>query len=152
MNFKLGLIGHYWDKVPAYQIVIDDNIVKEGQISAESGTSEIIDFDLDLAEGDHVLKVRFTNKTNEQTVKDNEEDPDNYEIVKDMTLEIDTIEVDQVDLGEMKWDGIYRVDKPVSYNGEENVTEIQRCTNMGWNGQYEFRFSTPFYLWLLDNI
>jgi len=104
------------------------------------------------------VSVRFVNKTPDQTVKAPESTEENLIIAKDMLLNIVSLEINDVeipigaDYGEDAKFGTYRVDVPVNYRGQENVTEIPGIKNLGWNGRYDIPFQTPFYIWLLENI
>lgn len=153
MIFRVTMIGHYWDRVPQYQIIVDGDVQLEGEIKQPSGQPDSFDFDIpDLPDGPHKISIRLNNKTDDQTVKDQYEDPDNYTIVKDMTLEVVSIEIDTIDLGSLIWNGLYHPDHPVEYKGESNVSEIPFCLNMGWNGSFDLEFGTPLYLWLLESL
>ena len=100
-----------------------------------------IEFTEDVIEDqEHVLEIRLENKTNADTLtKDGE-------IVKDMLLNIDSIEIDEIELGEIKWNlSEFVADDP-------KRETLKRCVNLGWNGSYKLKFTTPFYLWLLESM
>jgi len=69
-----------------------------------------------------------------------------------MLLNIKSLEVDDIDLGSLIWShSVYRPDITHEFNGV-TVTELTNCVNLGWNGTWEFAFTTPFYIWLLENL
>lgn len=145
LHFKIGLSSTYWDKVPKYTILVNDTEYGEGYISEQPGSIQFIEFDADVHEGPATLKIRFENKEDSDVVKDNY-DSESFTIIKDMLLSIKSIEIDQVDLGELLWKSSTftgdDADRPVLYN----------CIDMGWNGAWELRFESPFYIWMLENI
>ena len=63
-----------------------------------------------------------------------------------MLLNIDSIEIDEIDISELKWSASeFVADDP-------NRPTLQECVNLGWNGSYQLKFTSPFYLWLLENM
>lgn len=159
LKFKLAISGTFWDRRPAYEISINDNLIKKGEIAGASDEIETHEFEYSLTEGRHRLSIRFLNKTPDQTVKAPESTDDNLIIARDMLLNVHTLEVDGIevplgaDYGDKELFGVYRIDEPVaSYQGRENVTELMGIKNMGWNGRYDVDFYSPFYLWILENL
>ena len=138
LSFKIGLNGTFFNNVPAYSILLDGVKHASGKVSAET---KFIDFSVDIEEDqDHLLEIRLENKTSRDTVTENNE------IVKDTLLNIDSIAIDDIELGELNWSMSEFVgddpDRPI----------LKRCVNLGWNGSYRLKFTSPFYLWLLENM
>jgi len=152
IHFKIELSGTYWDKRPHYTISVNDTEYVNAFITKDSDQHEYIEFDSEVEEDQtHVLKIRFDNKEITDVVKD---DPlaENFVIVKDMLLNIHSIEVDDIELNNLhQMLGVYRYDTPQDFP-TPGATEIQHCVNFGTNGTYELEFSSPFYLWLLEKI
>ena len=141
VHIKLGLSGTYWDKRPQYRVEYNDTVVCQGTISGDTDQVEYLEFDCEYAD-DVVLKVFLTNKTNSDTV----ENEDKTAIVKDMLLNIDSIKIDEIDISELKWSASeFVADDP-------NRPTLQKCVNLGWNGSYRLKFTCPFYLWLLEKL
>jgi hypothetical protein len=148
LEIKLGISGTYWSKCPDFSISLDGQEQKRGTISAPSDAVEYHSFTCDFDEGEHVLGVRLLNKEMSDTVQNE----DKSAIVKDLLLNIVSIEIDEVELGKCKWDNsVFVLDAPADYNGQ-TITELPRCVNLGFNGEYQFKFSTPYYVWLLENM
>jgi hypothetical protein len=143
LTFKIGLSGTYWDKRPAYSILVDGVEQVSNFISCEPNIVEYEEFTLNLAEDlTHTLSIRLENKTSDDTVQNS----DSTEIVKDMLLNIDSIAIDGVDLGVLKWSAS-------EFVADDTARPIiKECVNLGWNGSYNLTFSVPFYLWLLENM
>ena len=138
LTFKIGLNGTYWGKKPKYSVLL--NRTKYGEGVCDESLS-YIEFSVDLLEEqEHCLEIRLENKNNADTLTKDEE------IVKDMLLNIDSIEIDEIELGEIKWSlSEFVADDP-------KRPTLKRCVNLGWNGSYQLKFTSPFYLWLLENM
>ena len=145
LHFKIGLAGTYWDKKPQYSILINDSIVETREISVPSGEVSYIEFDRDVAEGSTTLKIRLENKTDSDVVKDDETKED-FLIVKDLLLHIKSVEIDDINLGDIIW-------KKSTFTGaDSNRPVLTNCVDLGWNGTWVLEFTSPFYIWLLENI
>lgn len=146
IQFKIGLSGTYWGKKPQYEILVNDHKYHEGIIQFEPNQTEFFEFTVDLEEDtNHKLQIRLVNKTDKDVVKD-VDDKDNFKIVKDMLLNIDSICIDDIELGSLMW-------SESSFVGDDpNRPVLKKCVNLGWNGTYVLDFSSPFYLWLLEKM
>jgi hypothetical protein len=142
LKFSITLNRTYWDKLPQYSMWVNDDKIVDDSLSEDRST---IEFERDLAEGDYLLKIRLENKTNKDTIIEN------GEIVKDMLLNIEDIVIDDISLGNLLWDATYILDEPHEFNGK-TITQLDHCVNLGWNGTYVLKFSSPFYLWLLEKL
>ena len=137
--FKVSLSGSYWDKIPQYEILVNDSVVASGYAPADGITEE---FTANVTEEtSNLLKIKLINKTDSDVV----ENDDKTAIVKDMLLNIDAIEIDGIDLGQLKWSHSEFVATDASR------PTLKSCVNLGWNGTYTIEFTSPFYLWLLEN-
>lgn len=138
LSYKIGLSGTFFNNVPAYSILVNGIKQTSGKVSAET---EIIEFSADIEDDqEHILEIRLENKTIRDTVTEN------GEIVKDTLLNIDSIAIDDIELGELKWSmSEFVADDP-------SRPTLLRCVNLGWNGSYRLKFTSPFYLWLLENM
>ena len=143
LNFDIVLSGTYWSRKPEYSVCINNTEYATGTVAEYTN----IEFRADLAkDSSHILKIRLLNKTPLDTITDNNV------IVQDMLLNIHSIRINQVDIGLLLWShSRYWLDSPRMINGQI-TTYLDRCVNLGWNGAYEFKFATPFYHWLLDNL
>lgn len=138
LKFKIGLSGTFWDKQPNFSIFLDDSLYATGTASSNI---EYICFNANLAEQlSHKLKIRLTNKSDSDTVTDTDGN-----IIKDMLLNIDSIEIDDIELGQLKW-------SLSEFLPDDATTRpvLKNCVNLGWNGTYTLEFDSPYYLWLLE--
>lgn len=143
LKFKIGLSGTYWDKRPDFTIWIDDTKYAAGTISMDSGVVEYMTFLADFIEGfEYSLKIRLENKEQSDTLQNE----DCTEILKDMLLNIESIEIDDINLNQLKW-----TKSKFIPDDSANRPLLENCINLGWNGAYTLQFDTPFYLWLLEN-
>lgn len=144
LSFKISLTGTFWDKRPNYSVYINDALIEQKDIENESVHE--IQFNREVEEDqEHELKIRLNNKEDADTVVEN------GEIVKDMLLNIDGIEIDDIDIGNLRWTAEYLLDTPREYQGK-TVDHIDNCVNLGFNGSYILKFTSPFYVWLLEKL
>lgn len=143
--FKISLSGTYYNKVPEYSIILDEKIIKRAVITQSSDVIETVDFTTTLSEGPHQLIIRLENKESSDTITDGDL------IISDMLLNIKDIEIDEISLGQVLWDSTYILDEPQLFNGII-TNSLEQCTNLGWNGSYVLNISSPFYIWLLEQL
>ena len=143
LHFKIGISGTFWDKRPVYTVVLNDQTVVDQQsVALASDEVEYIEFDQEITEGSNVLKIRLENKDRSDTVQNE----DKTAIVKDMLLNIVSIEIDEINLGQLIWDAS-------SFTSDDaDRPTLKNCVNLGWNGTWQLEFTSPFYIWLLENI
>jgi hypothetical protein len=95
-------------------------------------------------EGEHEFKFVMKNKTPDHTVVD-----ENSNITKDAMLSIANIAFDDVKLGQVFVEHcVYHHD----FNGSQAPVEDEFYGAMGCNGYVSLRFTTPMYLWVLENM
>lgn len=107
---------------------------------------EPIKFSYDFSddEGTHTLKFIMKNKTRLHTQCDAEGN-----IIKDSRLIISDVRFDDIDLGQMITNlSCYEHD----FNGTGNKTQDKFYGEMGCNGTITLPFTTPVYIWLLENM
>lgn len=143
LKFEISLSGTYWGKKPQFSVWLDDHPVVQTELS---NIAQIVNFERTVDEGAHELKIRLENK-------DQKTDTiiENGQIVKDMLLNIDDITIDDISIGNLLWTAEYHLDAPQVYQGK-TITQLDNCVNLGWNGTYILRFTSPFYIWLLEKL
>ena len=142
LSLDISLSGTYWDKKPQYSVWLDDHVVAQSEVS---NAVHNVKFQRNVSEGTHTLKIRLENKTNADTViKDGE-------VINDMILNIDDIIIDDISLGNLLWSAEYILDKKQQYKDQE-IDHLDGCVNLGWNGTYVLKFTSPFYVWLLEKL
>jgi hypothetical protein len=143
LNFVITLSGTFWNRRPQFSVWLDDHVVTQSEIA--SSAEQIVSFERRVDEGQHELKIRLENKTLNDTVTEN------GQIIKDMVLNIDDIIIDDISLGNLLWSAEYILDEKQMYQGKE-IDHLDGCVNLGWNGTYVLKFSSPFYIWLLEKL
>lgn len=155
LHFKVTLSGTPHHRSPEFQIGLDGVDYVTGLIPSYNGVSTLYEFYVEgIQPGDHALTISFVNKVNTDTVLDA-----NGNIVEDLLLNIEKIEIDDIDMGNLIWsNSVYTPDYPKSYAEnmrQQGITldpQITECVNLGWNGQWTFPFTSPFYFWMLENV
>jgi hypothetical protein len=154
LKFKLELYATYWDKKPICDILINDKSYWSGIIDSESNNPTLIEFEHECEEGkEYNLIINRQGKSKGQTVIN-----ENGEITKDQLLHIKSIEIDEIALGNLVFQGLYRPNYAEPWasqqrqNGVELPETFKNVTEMGHNGTWTFTFESPFYMWLLENL
>lgn len=143
LKFKIGLSGTYWGKMPQYSILLNKIKHHSGEITEPSDQVFYIEFQADCTEdSDNILEIRLENKEDSDTVENSER----TEILKDMLLNIHSIEIDDIAIDQLMWT------KSQFLPDDSSRPILNNCVNLGWNGSYTFKFTSPFYLWLLESM
>lgn len=90
-------------------------------------------------EGIHKVGFTLNNKTNKDTVVDQ-----NGNIVSDTLITLEKLQIDGIDVTELFF-------KNAKFTNAEN-NEIPIIKNVGFNGAYAMEFSVPYYEWLLSKV
>jgi hypothetical protein len=106
--------------------------------------AQTITFDQSDDDSEHELRFVLKNKTEEHTQIDQ-----NGTIVKDAVLMVDNLKFDEIDLGQLLSDhAVYTH----NFNGSAAEVQEKFYSTIGCNGTVSFKFSTPIYIWLLENM
>jgi len=107
------------------------------------GTHHVI-HEFEVADGDHVLKIKFKNKSHEHT-----EINEQGEIISDALIKIKNVIFDDINIDQL----IYNLSEYVhDGNGSQTIAVHKFYGNLGCNGHVQLKFFTPVYLWLLENM
>lgn len=154
LHFKIGLSGSSSKKKPKFIVSLNGQQYISSQIASDADVTDFFEFDAEINEGDCELTIEFVNKTVHDTVLDPAGN-----IIDDLLLNIESIEIDDIDLGSLLWTAsdykpnypdVYK--KQVANQGKELPESVKNCVNLGWNGKWILPFRSPFYIWLLENI
>jgi hypothetical protein len=96
-------------------------------------------------DGEHELKFVLKNKTSDHTQINEQGD-----IVKDARLLIKNVKFDEIELGYDCFTKLARYHH--SYNTDQEPVAETFYGEMGCNGCVVLQFTTPGYLWLLENM
>ena len=123
------------------QIWLDDSLLLDNP-----HVQEKIAFAHDMSDddGEHHLRIVMSGKTADHTRVD-----DQGNIIKDATLQISTVTIDGIDVNQL-------FNEKTVYTHDFNGTQPEIAETFygvaGCNGTVSFKFSTPIYLWLLENM
>lgn len=116
-------------------LLLDNAHVKE-KIAFAHGISD--------DDGEHHLRIVMSGKTADHTQVD-----DQGNIIKDATLQISTVTIDGIDVNQL-------FNEKTVYTHDFNGTQPEIADTFygvaGCNGTVSFKFSTPIYLWMLENM
>ena len=154
LKFKIELYATMWDKPPHTEIMVGDKSYYNDDITSTEDKPTLIEFEAELEEEKECsLIIKRSNKGRNQTVVNEKGD-----LLKDQLLHIKSIEIDEIDIGGLVYEGIYtpQYPEPWATQQRESGTELRESfknvTQMGHNGEWKFKFTSPFYIWLLENL
>lgn len=105
---------------------------------------ELVEYSFDDNDGEHQLRWVLSGKTDQHTKID-----DQSNIVSDALITITDVAFDDIELG-------YCLNKLATYqhdfNGHGQTVTEAFSNHMGCNGTATLNFTTPIYLWLLENM
>ena len=123
------------------QVWLDDSLLLD-----HHHVQEKITFAHDMSDddGEHQLRIVILGKTADHTQVD-----EAGNIIKDATLQISTVTIDGIDVNQLFLDRcVYTHD----FNGTQTEIKDTFHGTAGCNGTIVFEFTTPIYLWMLENI
>ena len=142
LNISFDIINDY----NAYDIkfLISDNDKQTFATRLKPGVTHV-NFDVPDTAEDHVLKITMSGKSWEHTKIDEQ-----GQILEDVIIRIQNLRFDNVLLDhEIFRHCVYEH----SYNDDKKVPDKHEFHGtMGCNGTVSFKFYTPIYKWLLENI
>jgi len=154
LKFKIELFATMWMKAPHVEIMVADKSYFKGDITTTEDKPQMIEFTHEFEEGEsYELVLKKTGKTLDQTVVN-----DKGDILKDQLLHIKSIEIDEIDIGALVFEGVYTPEYPEPWATQQASTgnklpeTLKNVTKMGHNGKWTFTFGSPFYMWLLENL
>ena len=153
LKFKLELYATMWDKPPIADIKINEKSHFKEEITSTNDKPTVIEFEHTCEENkEYSLTILRLGKNNNQTILKDEK------IVKDQLLHIKSIEIDEIDIGSLVYEGVYKPEYPEQWAtqqteaGNKPPETLKNVTQMGHNGTWTFTFESPFYMWLLENL
>jgi len=122
-------------------VKIDDRVIWQGDPCGGQAVSLDINDD---DEAEHVLIFELSGKTYAHTKID-----DTGAITQDVTVSIEDVSFDEIKLGHLVCEKtVYEHD----FNGTAPLVQEKFYGTMGCNGTVRMKFTTPIYLWLLENM
>jgi hypothetical protein len=124
-----------------FDVVLDDNVLLSIDHVKEATPVSV---EIDDNEGEHEFKFVMKNKTQEHTTVDADGNITNDAMLNIANVTFDDIKLEQVFMKQ----SIYHH----SFNSAQAPIEDEFFSDMGCNGHVSLRFTTPIYLWLLENM
>jgi hypothetical protein len=154
LKFKLELYATMWDRPPHAEILIGDKSHFRGDITGTEDKPDVVEFEHEFTEGEkNELIIKRSGKDKNQAVVN-----ENSDLLKDQLLHIKSIDIDEIDISGLVYEGIYTPEYPEPWAtqqreaGKELPESFKNVTAMGHNGEWSFKFESPFYMWLLENL
>jgi hypothetical protein len=136
------------NKNPRIGISINSEKLDEFEAVPDEVGITKVSYSIEVPEGENILAISLLNKESDKDTVVN----DNGEITDDLNCEILGVTIEGVELDNLvRAHGTYYLNEPVFYNNEENSV-LPGHTFLSWNGTFKFRFSSPLYIWLLENV
>ena len=134
---------HQWIKSPLTIITKIDDRVINFDVTGENDVKIAKKIKL-LDQGEHKLTVDVSGKTEDHTKIDQ-----NSNITEDTIVKICSMKINQIELMPL----IYHTDALQKFyiNGQKDQV-LQKLTDIGQNGVWEFKFKTPLYDWMLESL
>ena len=138
IQLKAVIDSEYFNNPPHLRISLDKDVLADFPVTEET----VIEKELTI-DDDKTYKLNFTlhDKSKYDTVVED------GKIVKDTVVKIKQVEIDDVDITSMmtvNQDNFYYIHK----DGSKDIF----YDTMGVNGTSTIEFTTPFYVWLLENL
>jgi hypothetical protein len=105
---------------------------------------QTISYEFSDLDADHELRFVMKNKTVDHTKVD-----ESGAIVKDACLIISDLAFDEIALGHIVTE---KAEYIHDFNGTGSLTQHKFFSEIGCNGVVSLKFTTPVYLWLLENL
>lgn len=124
------------------KVTFDGQVIHSGLVG-----SDAIDINHEFDDGTespHRLEIELSGKQPSHTVIDS-----TGAILKDSMLRVWNFELDDIALKHLFYE---RCEYHHDTNGQTTLEKHQFWGDMGCNGTVTFRFSSPAYLWLLENM
>ena len=135
VTVEIQLTPTFWDVAPIAKVFLDNEVL----FSGEMREPQKLVHTTNMIEGTHEIRVMLMNKNGRRdTILED------GKIVKDMLLTVDSILLDDIDLG-------FIINTKGNYKTDEGV-EHPNMTSLGWNGTWTLPFTSPVYMWLLENL
>lgn len=141
IKFSLDLVNTSEFHNLGIELWLDKNKFFDNSVSP--GRHHVI-HEFDGADGNHILKIKLKNKTNEHTGIDEQGN-----IVADALIQIQNVSFDDIEVDQLLWSHAEYVHDG---NGSEVIAVHKFYGSMGCNGHVQLKFSSPIYLWLLENM
>jgi hypothetical protein len=142
-NFRFTAVPSDREHPLGLTVKHNDQTVFDTDCLADPQTVNIkIDDDIDNVE--HKINIILKNKTTDHTKIDEQGC-----IIADSLISISNISLDDIEIDQLFFE---KSQYTHSFNSDLEPVSESFYGNLGCNGVVEFKFSTPTYIWLLENL
>ena len=127
------------------ELWMDKNKFFDNSISP--GRHHII-HEFDVSDGEHYFKIVLKNKNKERSNKHTKID-NQGSIISDSMIAVSNVIVNDIEIDNLL---VEKAQYVHDSNGIETIAVHPFYGNLGCNGHVQLKFSTPIYLWLLENM
>lgn len=150
MKIKIGLHAKdIVDNSPELDIKVGRKLLKT--VVLEDHDPIILEFNEDFVKKQHTLSITLKNKTNNDTVLN-----ETGEMEKSMSVTIDFIEFEDINISSMLFThSSFYPDYPEPWYSQQETKpdkSLKNCLDMGWNGTFKLKFTSPIFEWFLENL
>ncbi len=122
-------------------VFLDSQIISTVGVDQQTTT---VMHEFDDVDGQHLLEITLVGKTAEHTKLD-----DSGNIIEDLLVNVSNICVEEINVDALVWD-------LAQYHHDQNGTSFMSINKfygtMGCNGIVKLEFTTPIYIWMLENM
>ena len=143
VEVKFTLEPTWFNNAPKIKVAINNNILLDTQFEEKLDFKQTVELSEDCS---HQLTFTLYDKTNNDTV------------VKDGVIEKDTlIKISNIELEDTDLTSMLSLNKELFYyehdtNGTAPLEKHTLYNDLGCNGTATINFTTPFYIWMLENL
>lgn len=142
-NFSFNVVPTNPEKPLAVSVLLNDAVVFATEYLTEKQTV-CVEFDDEVDGVKHTIKIVLKNKTAAHTQIN-----EFGEIVNDSMIAVSDVELNEIALGRVFFE---KCSYTHSFNSDAEPIKDEFYGDMGCNGVVAFEFTTPSYLWLLENL
>lgn len=145
VNFKINLNGTpCGDRWPACRVLVNDDVKFDGEIQGKT----LVEFNVDIEDdSENKLVIDYYNKDYRLDVILD----DDGNVVKGKTIDILDIHLEDIDLDQIPFNNniveVYEQAYP-----QDLPRTRKNDMELSWNSTWTMEFSSPVYIWLLENI
>lgn len=127
------------------ELWLDKNKFYDNTVSP--GTHHVI-YEFDGNEGEHCFKIKLKDK-NKNAHNEHTKINEAGEIISDALITVSNVHLDEILIDQMMCE---KAEYVHDGNGSKTIAVHKFYGDLGCNGHVQLKFSTPVYLWLLENM
>lgn len=131
--------SHVWHDHPLTVTLFVDN---QQLFIDNAGTDQVFESEVDLTDGEHEFKLCITGKDFSNVLQED------GVTVKDSYILLNKIALDDINITHM----LNEEAKFYPKHPDAKAPVLEKVKELGYNGEYRFKFATPAYEWLLEKL